>query len=102
MKINFLEKSFAKCDAETSPGKLWFKGQLEANSFLVELIFILLSLACQGDSLITCELDYMLLSSFTSKTLQLNHKKNIVNSIALQIREEKGKVLSMFTKVNIS
>ena len=77
MKIIFLEKSFAKCDAETSPGKLWFKGQLQANSFLVELIFILLSLASQGDSLITCELDYMLLSSFTSKTLQLNHKKTL-------------------------
>ena len=42
-------------------GKLCFKGHLQANIFLVELIFILLSLINQADSLITCELDYMLL-----------------------------------------
>ena len=42
-------------------GKLSFKGKLQASSFLVELIFILLSPISQGDSLITCQLDYMLL-----------------------------------------
>ena len=46
--------------------KLCFKGQLQADSFLVELIFILLSHISQGDSLITCELDYMLLFYFYS------------------------------------
>ena len=48
------EKKYKKCS-----GKLWFKGQLQADSFLVELIFVLL--LSQEDSLITCELDYMLL-----------------------------------------
>ena len=42
-------------------GKVCFKGQIQADSFLVELIFILLSHISQGDSWITCELDYMLL-----------------------------------------
>ena len=42
-------------------GKLCFKGQLQADSFLVELIFILLSHISQGDSLVTFEMDYMLL-----------------------------------------
>ena len=37
------------------------KRQIQADSFLVELIFILLSHISQGDSLLTCELDYMLL-----------------------------------------
>ena len=50
------DKKYKKC-----LGKLCFKGQLQADSFLVELIFILLSHISQGDSLITCELDYMLL-----------------------------------------
>ena len=36
-------------------GNLCFKGQLQADSLLVELIFILLSLISQGDSLITCK-----------------------------------------------
>ena len=40
-------------------GKLWFKGQLQADSFLVKLI--LLSHKSQGDCLIICKLDYMLL-----------------------------------------
>ena len=52
----------------------------------------------QGDSLITCELDYILLS-FTAKPSQLNQKK--CNSIALQIREKKKKVLLTFAKVNV-
>ena len=42
-------------------GNLSFKGKRQANSFLVELIFILLSHTSQGDSLITCELHYELL-----------------------------------------
>ena len=42
-------------------GKVCFKGQIQADSSLVELIFILLSHISQGDSWITCELDYMLL-----------------------------------------
>ena len=46
---------------KTCLGKLCFEGQLQTHSFLVELIFILLSLISPGDSLITCELDYMLL-----------------------------------------
>ena len=50
------EKKYKKCS-----GKLWFKGQLQADSFLFELIFILLSLKSQGDSLITSELGYVLL-----------------------------------------
>ena len=50
------DKKCKKCS-----GKLWFKMQLQADSFLGELIFILLNLISQGDSLITCELDYMLL-----------------------------------------
>ena len=37
------------------------KREIQADSFLVELIFILLSHISQGDSLLTCELDYMLL-----------------------------------------
>ena len=37
-------------------GKLCFKGQRQADSFLDELIFILLSYVSQGDSLITSEL----------------------------------------------
>ena len=41
-------------------GNLWFKGQLQADSFLAELIFILLSLISQGEYLVICELDYML------------------------------------------
>ena len=50
------DKKYKKC-----LGKLWFKEQLQADSFLVGLIFIPLSLISQGDSLITCELDYILL-----------------------------------------
>ena len=50
------EKKYKKCS-----GKLWFKGQFQADSFLFELIFILLSLKSQGDSLITSELGYVLL-----------------------------------------
>ena len=42
-------------------GKLCFEGQLQANSFLVGLIFVLLSHISQGDSLITYKLDYMIL-----------------------------------------
>ena len=37
-----------------------FQGQVQADSFLVELIFILLRQISQGDSSITCELDYIL------------------------------------------
>ena len=54
---------------------LCFKGQLQADSFLVGLIFILLSHISQGDSLVTFEMDYILLFQF--KPLQLNHKKLI-------------------------
>ena len=43
-------------------GKLCFKGQLQGNSFLVWLIFILRSHISQEDSWISCELYYMLLS----------------------------------------
>ena len=50
------DKKSKKCS-----GKLWSKGQLKADSLLVKLIFILLSLVSQGDSLITCDLDYILL-----------------------------------------
>ena len=51
------DKKYKKC-----LGKLCFKGQqVEADSFLVELVLILLSHIGQGDSLRTCELDYMLL-----------------------------------------
>ena len=50
------DKKLRKC-----LGKLCFKGQIQIDSFLVVLIFILLSHISQGDSLITCELDYMLL-----------------------------------------
>ena len=39
------EKKYKKC-----LGKLRFKGQLQADSFLVELVFILLSHISQGDS----------------------------------------------------
>ena len=53
------------------------KGQLQADSLLVELTFILLSLISQGDSLIACELDVMLFC-FTSNSLQLNHKKIVI------------------------
>ena len=38
-----------KC--KTCSGKLWFKGQLQADSFLVELISTLPSHISQGDSL---------------------------------------------------
>ena len=48
------DKKYEKCK-----GKLWFKGQLQGDSFLVELIFML-SLISQGDSLITCEMDCIL------------------------------------------
>ena len=51
-----LKKKYKKC-----LGKLCFEGQPRANNFLIELIFILLSHISQGDSLITWELDYMLL-----------------------------------------
>ena len=37
-----------------------FQGQVQADSFLVELIFILLRHISQGGSSITCEPDYML------------------------------------------
>ena len=50
------DKKCKKCS-----GKLGFKRPLQADSFLVELILILLSFIIQGDSLITCELDYVLL-----------------------------------------
>ena len=42
-------------------GKLCFKEQFQADSFLVVLIFILFSHISQGDSLVTFEMDYMLL-----------------------------------------
>ena len=42
-------------------GKLCFKGELQTGSFLVEFIFILLSHLSQGGSLVTFEMDYMLL-----------------------------------------
>ena len=42
-------------------GKLCFKGQIQADSFLLELIFNLLSHIIQGDSWINCEQDNMLL-----------------------------------------
>ena len=67
------DKKYKKC-----LGKLCFEGQFQTHSFLVELIFILLSLLSPGDSLITCELDYMLYFNFTSKLLQPNHKKNVI------------------------
>ena len=50
------DKKYKKC-----LGKLCFKGKLQADSFLVELVFILLSHISQGDSLVTFEMDYMLL-----------------------------------------
>ena len=50
------DKKYKKC-----LGKSCFKEQLQADSFLIELIFILLSLKSQWDCLITCELGYMLL-----------------------------------------
>ena len=50
------EKKYQEC-----LGKLYFKGHLQAESFLVELIFISRSRLSQGDGWITCELDYMLL-----------------------------------------
>ena len=50
------DKKYKKCSA-----KLWFKGQLQTDSLLVELIIILLSLVSQGDSSTTCELDYIVL-----------------------------------------
>ena len=82
-------------------GKLWFKGQLQADSFLVELIFILLSPTSQGDRLITWNWIICYYFTFTAKPLQLNQKKKKCNSTALQIREEKKKVLLMFAKVNV-
>ena len=50
------DKKYKKC-----LGKLCFKRKLQAGSFLVELVFILLSHISQGDSLVTFEMDYMLL-----------------------------------------
>ena len=67
------DKKYKKC-----LGKLCFKGHLQADSFLVELILILLSHIGQRDSLRTCELGYMLFFNFTSKPLQLDHNNIIV------------------------
>ena len=56
-------------------GKLWFKGQLQADSFLVELIFILLSPISQVDRLVTWNWIICYYFTFTAKPLQLNKKK---------------------------
>ena len=48
------DKKYEKC-------LVCFKGQFQADSFLVEVIFILSSHVSGGDSLITYELDYVLL-----------------------------------------
>ena len=42
---------------------LWFKGQLQADSFLIEFILILLSFISQEDGLIISELDYKVFHS---------------------------------------
>ena len=77
-----VNKKYKKC-----LGKLCFKRQLQDNCFLVELIFILVSHINQGDSLITCELDYF---DFAFKPLPLNHQKIVKHSTANQRKEEKG------------
>ena len=57
-------------------GKLCFKGQLHADSFLVELIFILLSHISQGDFCNFWKGLYAIIC-FKFKTFQLNHTKLI-------------------------
>ena len=53
------EKKYKKC-----LGKSCLKGQLQADSFLVGLIFILPGHISKGDSLMTCELDMLLVSFY--------------------------------------
>lgn len=46
---------------KTCLDKMCFIGELQTDSSVVELTFILLSHVSQGDSWITCKLNYMLL-----------------------------------------
>ena len=63
------DKKYKKCF-----GKLSFKGQPQADSFLVELILILLSHIGQGDVNRVICYDF----NFKSKPLELNHKKTVI------------------------